>query len=54
MREAMLLFLGRAGGIEGWIRLADGRVVERGPGFDGAEAHRSAPAAWAGDNPLGS
>ncbi|HYI38699.1 MAG TPA: type II secretion system protein GspL [Allosphingosinicella sp.] len=39
----MLLFLGRDGGIEGWIRLADGAIAERGAGLDGAEGHRSAP-----------
>lgn len=43
MREALLLFLGRDGGIEGWIRLADGLVAARGHGLEGAEAHRSAP-----------
>ena len=30
MREALLLFLGRGGGIEGWIRLADGAIAARG------------------------
>ena len=44
MREALLLFLSRDGGIEGWIRIADGAVAARGAGLEGAEAHRSAPA----------
>ncbi len=44
MREALLLFLGREGGVEGWIRLADGAVAERGIGLEGADTHRSAPA----------
>jgi general secretion pathway protein L len=44
MREALLLFLSRDGGIEGWIRIADGAIAGRGAGIDGAEAHRSAPA----------
>lgn len=43
MREALLLFLSRDGGVEGWIRLADGAVAARGAGLDGADAHRSAP-----------
>jgi len=43
MREALLLFLSRDGGIEGWIRLAEGVVAGRGAGLDGAESHRSAP-----------
>jgi general secretion pathway protein L len=43
MTEALLLFLSRDGGVEGWIRLADGAVAERGIGLEGAEAHRSAP-----------
>jgi general secretion pathway protein L len=30
--EALLLFLGRHGGIDGWLRLEDGAVVARGPG----------------------
>jgi general secretion pathway protein L len=43
MREALLLFLSRDGGIEGWTRLADGAVAARGLGLDGADGHRSAP-----------
>jgi general secretion pathway protein L len=39
----LLLFLGRAGGIEGWLRLAAGDVVARGAGLDGSDAHRPAP-----------
>lgn len=45
MREALLLFLGRDGGIDGWIRIAAGEVAERGVGLDGVEPHRSAPVA---------
>jgi general secretion pathway protein L len=44
MREALLLFLGRGGGVEGWVRLAAGEVAARGPGLDGVDEHRSAPA----------
>ena len=44
MREALLLFLGRNGGIEGWIRLAAGEVAGRGSGVDGVDAHRGVPA----------
>ncbi|MEA3009967.1 MAG: ral secretion pathway protein [Sphingomonadales bacterium] len=43
MREALLLFLGSEGGIEGWIRLAEGMAVERGVGSDGAPDRRSVP-----------
>ncbi|HEU0099087.1 MAG TPA: type II secretion system protein GspL [Allosphingosinicella sp.] len=43
MREALLLFLGRGGGVEGWIRLAQGEAAARGPGIEGADAHRAAP-----------
>jgi general secretion pathway protein L len=43
MREALLLFLGREGGVDGWIRLAEGMVAARGAGLDGADEHRSAP-----------
>lgn len=43
MKEALLLFLGREGGVEGWLRLKAGAVAERGAGLIGAEAHRSAP-----------
>jgi general secretion pathway protein L len=43
MRDALLLFLGRGGGIEGWLRLAAGEVVARGAGTEGSEAHRLAP-----------
>lgn len=43
MRDALLLFLGRGGGIEGWLRLADGAVAARGAGLDGIEPYRSAP-----------
>ena len=44
LREALLLFLGRDGGIEGWIRIAAGEVAGRGAGLDAVDAHRSAPA----------
>jgi general secretion pathway protein L len=44
MNEALLLFLGRGGGIEGWIRIAEGVVAERGAGTEGSDAHRGAPA----------
>jgi general secretion pathway protein L len=43
VREALLLFLGRAGGFDGWLRIAAGEVAARGAGLDGSEAHRSAP-----------
>ena len=43
MSDALLLFLARGGGIEGWIRLAGGEVAERGAGTGGSEAHRGAP-----------
>jgi general secretion pathway protein L len=43
MRDALLVFLGRDGGCEGWLRLAAGAVTARGAGLDGAETHRSAP-----------
>ena len=43
MREALLLFLGRGGGIDGWLRVADGEIAERGAGLEGSEAHRAAP-----------
>ncbi|HEX6376531.1 MAG TPA: type II secretion system protein GspL [Allosphingosinicella sp.] len=43
MNEALLLFLGRDGGIDGWIRIAAGEVAARGAGLDGSGAHRSAP-----------
>jgi general secretion pathway protein L len=43
MREALLLFLGRDGGVDGWTRLADGIVAERGAGLEGADGHRSVP-----------
>lgn len=43
MREALLLFLARGGGIDGWIRLAEGVVAARGAGLDGADGHRSVP-----------
>jgi general secretion pathway protein L len=43
MRDALLLFLARGGGIEGWIRLADGAIAARGPGVEGSEAHRGPP-----------
>jgi len=45
MREALLLFLGRDGGIEGWVRIAAGEVAGRGTGLDGVDPHRSAPVA---------
>ncbi|MEO7177222.1 MAG: type II secretion system protein GspL [Allosphingosinicella sp.] len=41
MREALLLFLGDEGVIEGWMRLAEGMAAERGVGSDGALDHRS-------------
>ena len=43
MRDALLLFLARGGGIHGWIRIADGGIAGRGEGIDGSEAHRGAP-----------
>lgn len=43
MKDALLLFLARDAGIEGWIRIADGSVAARGTGTDGGEAHRDAP-----------
>ncbi|HEX8449819.1 MAG TPA: type II secretion system protein GspL [Allosphingosinicella sp.] len=43
MRDALLLFLARDGGVDGWIRLAEGAVAERGAGLDDADGHRSAP-----------
>ncbi|MEA3065611.1 MAG: hypothetical protein QOJ27_2063, partial [Sphingomonadales bacterium] len=39
MREALLLFLGRGGGVDGWMRIADGRVAARGSGTEGSEVH---------------
>ncbi|HEX8263406.1 MAG TPA: type II secretion system protein GspL [Allosphingosinicella sp.] len=44
MNDALLLFLARGGGVEGWLRIADGAVAARGAGIDGSEAHRGAPA----------
>ena len=32
MSDALLLFLGRDGGVDGWLRVADGAVAERGDG----------------------
>lgn len=43
MRDALLLFLARDGGIEGWLRIAEGGVAARGAGVEGSEAHRGAP-----------
>jgi general secretion pathway protein L len=43
MKEALLLFLSRDGGIERWTRLAEGVAADRGAGLDGADGHRSAP-----------
>lgn len=43
MNDAVLLFLGRAGGIEGWLRLAGGEVAAHGAGLEGSEGHRGAP-----------
>lgn len=43
VRDALLLFLGRGGGIEGWLRLADGEVAGRGAGLEDSDGHRSAP-----------
>ena len=43
MKDALLLFLARDGGVEGWIRLADGTVAARGIALEGADVHRSAP-----------
>jgi general secretion pathway protein L len=44
MNEPLLVFLGRHGGIEGWIRVADGGIA-RGDGLDGVDPHRAAPVA---------
>ncbi|HYD38107.1 MAG TPA: type II secretion system protein GspL [Allosphingosinicella sp.] len=44
MRDALLLFLARGGGIEGWIRIADGAIAARGAGTEGSDGHRDAPA----------
>lgn len=41
MRDALLIFLGRGGGFDGWLRLADGSVAARGT--DVGEAPRGAP-----------
>jgi general secretion pathway protein L len=43
VREALLIFLARDGGVDRWIRLAEGVVAERGAGREGADGHRSAP-----------
>ncbi|HEX8225611.1 MAG TPA: type II secretion system protein GspL [Allosphingosinicella sp.] len=43
MRDALLLFLARGGGIEGWMRIADGAIAARGAGVEGSEAHRTPP-----------
>lgn len=43
MRDALLLFLARGGGIEGWIRVGDGEIAARGAGVDGSDSHRGAP-----------
>jgi general secretion pathway protein L len=43
VNDALLLFLGRGGGIEGWIRIAGGAVAARGSGTEGSEAHRGVP-----------
>jgi len=43
MRDALLLFLGRGGGIEGWIRLAEGAIAARGAEFDVSDPVRGAP-----------
>jgi general secretion pathway protein L len=43
VRDALLLFLARGGGIEGWVRIVDGAVAARGAGLDAAEAHRGTP-----------
>jgi general secretion pathway protein L len=43
MREALLLFLRRGGGIEGWMGIADGGIAGRGAGTEGSEKHRGAP-----------
>jgi general secretion pathway protein L len=42
MTDALLLFLGRGGGIERWVRIADGGVAARGSGVEGLEADRGA------------
>ena len=34
MTDALLLFLGRDGGVDGWLRLAEGAVAERGAGAE--------------------
>ncbi|HYJ82868.1 MAG TPA: type II secretion system protein GspL [Allosphingosinicella sp.] len=43
MREALLLFLGRGGGIEGWIRMEAGEVAARGAGLDSLDGARRGP-----------
>jgi general secretion pathway protein L len=43
MRDALLLFLGRDGGIERWIRLGDGAVAGRGVGTEGSDRRPPAP-----------
>jgi general secretion pathway protein L len=35
VKDLLLLFLGRAGGFDGWLRLEAGAVSARGPGLDG-------------------
>jgi general secretion pathway protein L len=40
MTDALLLFLSRAEGIDGWLRIAGGEVAARGQGLAGVEAHR--------------
>lgn len=43
MNDALLVFLSRAAGIDGWLRMADEEVVGRGQGLDGAGGHRGVP-----------
>jgi general secretion pathway protein L len=43
MNEALLLFLARGGGIEGWARISDGEIAARGEGIEGSGAHRGVP-----------
>jgi general secretion pathway protein L len=40
MTDALLLFLGRSGGFDGWMRLEGGAVAARGAGIEGAGAQR--------------
>ena len=42
LTDVLLLFLGRAGGFDGWLRLSGGAVVARGQGLDGLPAAEAA------------